>query len=59
MTILFAEPCAPASWWCARCKAVVRVALVGLRDIACSICNDLVGEFYERAGLTYPPRGEK
>lgn len=56
MSIYFAEPCAPASWWCARCKAVVRVALVGLREVVCTVCKDLVGEYYERAGLVYPPR---
>lgn len=59
MSIYFAETCAPASWWCKSCGKVVRVALVGLREVVCMVCKDLVGEYYASCDLTYPPRVTK
>lgn len=56
MTILFAESCAPLAWWCKSCGKVVRVALVGLREMVCTACKEIVGEWVREADLVYPPR---
>lgn len=58
MPALFAEPCAPwpADMWCERCRRKVAVALKDARDLVCSFCSRVLGEWMPRIQMVYPPR---